>query len=62
MAGRRHVETYKRRDGDFGWRRVSTNGNITATSGEGYTTEAGAERAAKRENRELPVTKSKRRS
>lgn len=55
MAGRRRVETYDRRDGDFGWRRISVNGNITATGGEGYTTKAGAEKAARRENPGIPV-------
>jgi uncharacterized protein YegP (UPF0339 family) len=53
----RHVEIYRRRDGDYGWRRKSANDNITATSGEGYSTEGGAERAAKRENPGLPIRK-----
>jgi uncharacterized protein YegP (UPF0339 family) len=60
MAGKRHAETYERRDGNYGWRRVSANGNITATGGEGYRTEEGARRAAERENPGLPIKKSTR--
>jgi hypothetical protein len=56
MAKRR-VQLYERRDKDWGWRRLSANNNITATSGEGYSTPIGAERAAKRENPGLPVVK-----
>lgn len=56
MASRR-VQVYERRDGVYGWRRLSSNNNITATSGEGYNSAAGAERAAKRENPGLPVVK-----
>ncbi len=54
---RRRVQLYERRDKDWGWRRLSANNNITATSGEGYSTPIGAERAAKRENPGLPVVK-----
>lgn len=56
---RRRAQVYQRRDGDWGWRRLSANNNITATSGEGYTTLSGAERAAKRENPGLPVVKKR---
>jgi uncharacterized protein YegP (UPF0339 family) len=59
MAGRRHSETYPRRDGDFGWRVKSKNGNITATSGEGFKTEAGAEKAVRREYPDLPLVEKK---
>jgi len=59
MAGKRYVEIYQRRDGDFGWRCVSANGNITSTSGEGYKTKAGAEQAARRENPELSLRRGK---
>jgi uncharacterized protein YegP (UPF0339 family) len=55
MPRRREVEVYQRRDGDYGWRRRSANGNITATSHEGYRSESGAERAARRENPDLPI-------
>jgi hypothetical protein len=55
--GQARVHLYERRDKDWGSRRLSTNNNITATSGEGYSTPGGAERAAKRENPRLPVVK-----
>ena len=59
MAGRR-VQVYKRRDGDWGWRRLSANNNITAIDGEGYQTPSAAEKAAKRENPGLPIVRKRR--
>lgn len=32
----RHIEIYKDRSGEWRWRRVAANGNITADSAEGY--------------------------
>lgn len=54
---KRRVQVYEGRDGDYGWRRLSANNNITATSGEGYSSAGGAEKAAERENPGLPVVK-----
>ena len=52
MTGQAHFEIYPQRDketrektGDFGWRFRSSNGQITATAGEGYSTRDGANRA-----------------
>jgi hypothetical protein len=49
------AQVYKRRDGEWGWRRYSANNNITAASDEGYQGPAAAEQAARRENPGLPV-------
>ena len=54
---RRRAQVYKRRDGDWGWRRLSANNNITATSGEGYRSPSAAEKAAQRENPSLPIVR-----
>lgn len=39
---------YQDRGGQFRWRLQANNGRITADSGEGYTTRAGARQAAER--------------
>lgn len=37
MTASSHFETFRRADGDFGWRLVAGNGKKVATSGEGFT-------------------------
>ena len=34
-----HFEVYEDTDGEFRWRLVSSNGQIVAVAGEGFTTE-----------------------
>lgn len=55
MAGKRHTELYDRKDKEYGWRVKSANGNTTDTAGEGFTTKAGAKKAALREHPDLPL-------
>lgn len=38
MAKAPRFEVYERADNDFGWRLIARNGQIVATSGEGYAT------------------------
>lgn len=42
------TEVYQDRAGEWRWRRIAPNGETIADSGEGYTTEHDAERAAER--------------
>ncbi len=42
MSGRKgKVEFYKDKSGEFRWRLKASNGQVIATGGEGYTSEAG---------------------
>lgn len=50
------VEIYKDDAGEYRWRRVSENGRIVATSGEGYVDHYGAADAAARENADADVS------
>jgi hypothetical protein len=51
----REVGLYEGSDGKWYWHRVAPNGEIVADSGQGYATEAGARKAAKRENPGMPI-------
>jgi uncharacterized protein YegP (UPF0339 family) len=42
------VEVYRDDAGEWRWRKVAANGEIIATSGEGYTRKWSARRAARR--------------
>lgn len=50
MGSRQVVEVYEDAAGEFRWRKVVGNGEITATSGEGYSRSYDAIDAAQREN------------
>jgi uncharacterized protein YegP (UPF0339 family) len=51
-----HIEVYQRRDGTYGWRKQSANGQITADdAGQGFTRESDARDAAIREYPRLPI-------
>jgi len=42
------LDTFKRNDGQWGWRMISPNGQTIATSGEGFTRRWSAKRAGRR--------------
>ena len=46
-------ELYKSSNGEFRWRLKSSNGQIIATSGEGYTTKASAQNGHQRVSQAL---------
>lgn len=46
MGEHTHYEIYEDEAGEFRWRLVAANGRIVADSGEGYTRESDAHRAA----------------
>lgn len=50
------VEVYRDAGDDWRWRRRSTNGHITATSGEGYTNRTHAEHMARTLNPDAKLT------
>jgi uncharacterized protein len=45
MSGEAHFEVFPREDDEFGWRFRAANGEVTATSGEGFTRREDANRA-----------------
>jgi uncharacterized protein YegP (UPF0339 family) len=55
MAGTEHVDVYLDAGGEWRWRRVAANNQVTAVSGEGYTRKADAREAAVRENPGLSI-------
>jgi len=51
-----HYEVYEDEAGEFRWRKVAANDEITADSAEGYVSQFNAERAVDADNTEnLPV-------
>lgn len=50
--GTEHFEVYTDRSGEWRWRFVSTNGNILADSGEGYSSRSDARDAIARVQRD----------
>lgn len=44
------VEVYRDSAGEWRWRRIAANGNITGDSGQGYSRRWSARRAARRAN------------
>jgi uncharacterized protein YegP (UPF0339 family) len=50
------VEVFEDHAGEWRWRRKSENGQIVATSGEGYERYDSAYTAAERENEDLEIT------
>ena len=48
-----HVETFKDEQGQYRWRRQSTNGRIVSVSGEGFDDESYAVESAHRYNRDV---------
>lgn len=59
MPSRNRFELFKDENGEYRWRYKSRNNQITAVSGEGYTTKSGAVRALRnvRSAFWLPVTR-----
>lgn len=51
----RHILVYERQDGLFDWQVVARNGEITASSLQGFTTSNDAADAAEREHPDLDI-------
>jgi uncharacterized protein YegP (UPF0339 family) len=51
----KHVEVFKDASGEWRWRTRAANGEIVATSGEGYEHHIFAVKAAKEEATGLPI-------
>lgn len=50
-----NVELVKRTDNDWGWRRRAANGQVIATSGEGYRNKADALDMVARQYPDIPI-------